>query len=71
MCAAKHAQSTQSNKFTISSQHLKENVKDEVDFLPAAKHQGFLQIDTIILGVCGQICPNYPKLQVGCFFAVS
>ena len=29
---AKHAQSTQNNKFAISLQYLKENVKDEVDF---------------------------------------
>ena len=44
---------------------------DKVDFLPVDKHesllqrllkrQSFLQIDTIILGVCGQACPNYPK----------
>ena len=53
-----HAQSTQENKFTISVQYFKENMKDEVDFLPADKHQRFLQIDTIILGVCGQTCPN-------------
>ena len=48
-------------KFAISLQYLKENVKDEVDFLPADKHQRLLQIDTIVLGVCGQACPNYPK----------
>ena len=44
------------NKFTIFLQYLKENMKDEVDFfffffLPSDKCQGFLQIDTIILGV--------------------
>ena len=33
VCVAKHAQSTQNNKFAISLQYLKENVKDEVDFL--------------------------------------
>ena len=48
-------------KFAISLQYLKENVKDEVDFLSADKHQKLLQIDTIVLGVCGQACPNYPK----------
>ena len=37
-------------------------MKDEVDFLLADKRQRFLQIDSIILGVCGQTCPNYmPK----------
>ena len=30
-------------------------------FLPADKCQKFLQIDTIILVVCGQACPNYTK----------
>ena len=48
-------------KITISLQYLKENVKDEVDFLPADKPQRFLQIDTIILGVSGQACPYYLK----------
>ena len=47
-CVARHAQSTQSNKFAISLQYLKENVKDEVDFLSADKHQRFLQIDSVI-----------------------
>ena len=45
----------------MSLQYLKKEVRDEVDFLHADKHQRFLQIDTIILGVCGQACPNYPK----------
>ena len=53
------AQSTKNNPFTISLQYLKENMKDEVDFLPADKCWRFFQIDTIILGVCGQACPNY------------
>ena len=42
-------------------QYLQKNVKDEVDFLPADKHQRFLQVDTIILFVYGEACPNYPK----------
>ena len=58
---AQHAESTENNMFTISLQYLKDNVKDEVDFLPADKRQRFLQIDTITLGVCGQACLNYPK----------
>ena len=56
-----HAQSTRNNYSTISLQYRKENVKDEDDFLPADKHQSFLQIDTFILGVCGQTCPDYSK----------
>ena len=58
---ARHAQSTQNNNFAKSLQYLTENVKDEVDFLLADKRQRFLQIGTIILGVCGQAYPNYPK----------
>ena len=33
MCIAGHAQSTQSNKFATSLQHLEENMKDKIDFL--------------------------------------
>ena len=44
--------------FTISLQYGKENVKDKVDFLPADKRQRFLLSDTVILGVCGQVCAN-------------
>ena len=58
VCLARHAQSTQNNMFTISLQHLKENMKHEVGFLPADKRQRFLQNDTVILGVCGQACAN-------------
>ena len=35
--------------------------------MPADKRQRFLQIDSIILDVCGQTCPNYPKWKV-CYF---
>ena len=30
-------------------------------FLPADKCWNFVHIDTIIVGVCGQACPNYLK----------
>ena len=59
--AARNAQSTQNNRFTISLQYVKENVKDEVDFLSADKRRRFLKSDTIILGVYGKECPYYPK----------
>ena len=48
-------------------------MKDEVDFLPADKRQSFNQVDTIILGVCGQaqiiqnkfaVCLQYFKKEV-------
>ena len=38
-----------------------ENVKDELDLLPKDKRQRFLQIAIIILGMCGQACPNNQK----------
>ena len=58
---ARHVQSTQNSKFPLSLQYLKENAKDKVNFLPKGKRQRFLRIDTIILRLCGQVCPNYPK----------
>ena len=61
VCVARNAHKSQNNKLAISSQYLKEKVKDEFDFLPADKWQRFLQIDTIVLGMCDQACPNYPK----------
>ena len=51
MYVARNAQTTQNNKFKMSLHYLKENVKDEVDFLPVDKRQRFLQIETIVLGV--------------------
>ena len=35
----KHSQSSQNSKFAMSLQYLKKEVKDEVDFLHADKHQ--------------------------------
>ena len=61
VCLSRVTQSTQNNKFAISSQYLKENGKNEVYFSLVDKHQKLLQIDIIILGVCGQACLNYPK----------
>ena len=58
VCIARHAQSTQNNKLAISLQYLKQNVKDEVNVLPADKQKRFPQIDTIILGVQDQACPR-------------
>ena len=63
VCVARHAQSTQNNKFSKSLENCKKNVKDEVDFKPAYKHQRIIQVDTIILGLCGQACSNYPKTR--------
>ena len=71
VCVAMHVQSTLNKKVLIHLQYFKESVKDEVDLLPAVKHQRFLQIDTIILGVCGQASPSYRKKQVCSLFAMS
>ena len=46
---ARHAQITQNNKFAISLQYLTKEVSDEVDFLHAEEHEGFLQVNTMIL----------------------
>ena len=35
-----------------------------MDFLPVDKHQRFLQIDTIVLGVYGKACLNYHKFAI-------
>ena len=61
MYIVRHVQGTQNNKPTISLQYLKENLKGEVNFLSADKCQRFRQINTITLGVFGQVYPNYPK----------
>ena len=42
-------------------QWLKEEVNDEVYFWWPEKHQIFLQVDTIILGVHSQACPKFPN----------
>ena len=34
---------------------------DEAAILSADKYEGFLQSASIILGVCKQVCPKYPK----------
>ena len=45
----------------IIMQNLQKSIGDDVEFLPADKCQMFPQIYVIVLGVCGQKCPNYPK----------
>ena len=43
-------------------------MRDDVDFLPDDKRQSFPQIDTVILGVCGQTCLNYTKFFIYFFY---
>ena len=61
VCVVRYAQSNRNEKFAYLLQYLQKNVGDEVDSLPADKRQMFLAIDTVILFVRGQLCPNYPK----------
>ena len=61
MGMAKHFQSSQNSKFAMSLQYLKKESRDEVDFLHADKHQGFLQGDTIIIDGCDLAFPKYTK----------
>ena len=51
---SRYAQVTQNNKFTISLQYLiKNEIRSEVNFLYAGKHEGLLQIEiTIFDGDC-------------------
>ena len=51
MGMVKHSQSYQNSKFAMFLQYLKEDVRDEVDFLDADKHQSFLQVDFDTLGI--------------------
>ena len=44
-------QSLQNRKFVMSLQYLKKEVKDEVDFLHADKHQSFLKVYFNTLGI--------------------
>ena len=51
MGMVKHSQSFQKSKFAMSLQYLKKEVKDEVDFLHADKHQSFLKVYFNTLGI--------------------
>ena len=60
---ARHAQITQINKFTISLQHRKKELSDEVDFLHADKHKSLLEIDIMILIVMVKHSQNSQNSQ--------
>ena len=74
MGVVKQRQSLQNRKFVMSLQYLKKEVKDEVDFLHADKHQSFLKVyfntlgikvsykvDMIIINEHDQAFSNYSK----------
>ena len=58
---ASHVQITQNKKFAVSVQYLKKGVSGQVDFWHADKHEGFLQIDTMIFDGDCQVLPKFPK----------
>ena len=43
----------------INMQYLKKELNDELCFWHSNKHGSLLQVDTIILGMCNQSCPEY------------
>ena len=51
---------TETKRFHIF-EYLQKNVGNEVDFLPADKHESFLQVDSINLGVRIKACSKYQK----------
>ena len=74
MGVVKQPQSLQNSKFVMCLQYLKKEVKDEVDFLHADKHQSFLKVyfntlgikvsykvDMIIINEHDQAFSNYSK----------
>ena len=56
----RRAQSAQ-NKFAYLGNIFRKTLGDEVDFLPANKHESFLEVNSIFLGVRSQASPKYPK----------
>ena len=71
VCVTRHAQSTQNKRFAYLCNYLQKSMGDDVDFLPADKHESFLQDDSITLSVCSQECPKPSKQQVRNIFAIS
>ena len=53
MKMVKHSQSSQNSKFAVSLQYLKKEVKDEVNFLHADKHESLLNIYFNVLVIKG------------------
>ena len=58
---SRHAQITQNNKFSISLEYRKKEVRDKVDFLHADEHESSLQIDTMIFHGNSQAFPKFSK----------
>ena len=64
VCATRHVQSTQNEKFAYLrniSRKAWVGGGSEVDFLPASKHESYLDVHSIILGLLSQACPKCLK----------
>ena len=63
--ATRHAQSTHNKEYayhwSISRKAWGGGEGGEVDFLPAYRHESFLQVDSMTLGFLSQACPKYQK----------
>ena len=68
MCVGRHVQILQ-NKFAISLEYLTKELKDEVDFLHADKHEDVLQIYFLIGMVKHSQTSQNSNLQ--CFYNIS
>ena len=51
MRMVKSSKGSQNSKFAMSLQYLKKEVKDEIDFLHADKHQSFVKVYSNTLGI--------------------
>ena len=60
MGAARLVESTQNNKYAVSSQYLKKELIYEVDVFCMLINMEALQVASIIFDGFGQACLNYP-----------
>ena len=63
----RHAQGTQNYQFFNIVEYLKREGRNEVDFLHIAKHQTFLQVDTINFGMCASHAQNMQNNKFAIF----
>ena len=70
MGVIKHSQRTQSNKFAISLQYLKKEVRNRVHFSHADKHQSFYKLGLLLIMVhkIGNIFAMYKEKSVATAF---
>ena len=67
MGMVKDSQNSQKSKFVMSLQYLKKEVRDEVDFLHAGKHQSFYKLTlSLLMEVARHV--KVPKIRSWEFF---